>query len=90
MKVNQSRELVLISRPWEIDITHLCVRGENCIEIEVLGSLRNTFGPLHHKLFNPAWCGPESFSDERNWVDHYQLEDYGLIGGASVLVKFEG
>ncbi len=90
VKVNQSRELVLISRPWEIDITHLCVQGENCIEIEVLGSLRNTFGPLHHKLFNPAWCGPESFSDERNWVDHYQLEDYGLIGGASVLVKFEG
>ncbi|GBG05559.1 hypothetical protein PAT3040_00041 [Paenibacillus agaridevorans] len=87
VKVNQGSEQLLISRPWEIDITPFCITGDNTIEIEVVSSLRNTFGPLHHAFFNPVWCGPEAFEGEWNQVIYYQLEDYGLMDGATVIVK---
>jgi len=89
IKVNHHEAIALISQPWEADITDYCVNDANLVEIEVAGSLRNTFGPLHHKQFNPAWCGPEAFAGEQSWVDHYQLEDYGLIDGVSFIVRTE-
>jgi hypothetical protein len=61
--------------------------GENSVCIEVISTLRNTFGPLHHKLGDALpWVGPGQFVDEANWVDDYQLVPYGLMDGVEVVV----
>lgn len=87
ISVNNKKCISLIAQPWEVDITDYCVVGNNQLSIEVVGSLRNTFGPLHHRALTPGWCGPHQFVDEHNWVGSYQFEDYGLLKGASIIVK---
>lgn len=69
-----------------VDVSGDLNQGGNLVQIEVVGSLRNTFGPLHHRLQSPAWCGPNQFVDAANWIDSYQFEDYGLIDGVSLVM----
>ncbi|MEW6359891.1 MAG: glycosyl hydrolase [Planctomycetota bacterium] len=78
-------------QPWEVDVTDLLKDGANAIAIDVIGTLRNTFGPLHHKLGDDlGWVGPAQFVDEKNWVDDYQLVPYGLLGGAGLVAHKRG
>lgn len=78
----------LWKQPWELDVTDLLKDGENLIQVEVVGSLRNAFGPLHHNLGDRLpWTGPREFVDERHWTDQYQLSPYGLLNGAEVIVR---
>lgn len=85
VRVNR-KTVPLYCQPWEADVTGLLKEGKNRIAIEVVGTLRNAFGPLHHKLGdNIPWNGPHEFVDERNWVDDYQLVPYGLLEGAELV-----
>lgn len=80
----------LFWEPWLADITPAIKRGKNQISIEVLGSLRNTFGPLHNLMSaqtSDYWWGPGSFTDEKNWSDAYLFSPSGLIEGAEILVS---
>ncbi len=86
VKVNGRQWHNLISEPWVVDVSGDLNQGGNLVQIEVVGSLRNTFGPLHHRLQSPAWCGPNQFVDAANWIDSYQFEDYGLIDGVSLVM----
>ena len=80
------RTVPLYCRPWEAEITDLLTDGANEIAIEVVSTLRNTFGPLHHKLGDDIpWNGPGEFVDEKNWVDDYQLVPYGPLGGVELV-----
>lgn len=78
----------LLWEPWILDLTPYVVRGKNEVAIEVLGHLRNTFGPLHNlkaaESPNYHW-GPTSFADERNWSDAYLFTPVGLLEGAEIL-----
>jgi hypothetical protein len=77
----------IVSKPWEIDISEAVRPGVNRIGVEVLGTLRNTFGPLHNTDKNiNRFCGPYSFIDVRNWSDDYQFMPYGLGRGAEVVL----
>lgn len=87
VSVNNGEWKYLIAQPWVVDISEDCLGGRNQVRIEVVGSLRNTFGPLHHRLRSPAWCGPKQFEDELSWVGNYQFEDYGLLGGAELIIS---
>ncbi|MFH1421823.1 MAG: hypothetical protein ABIH42_03800, partial [Planctomycetota bacterium] len=86
VSVNNNEAGLLAWQPWEIDIKKFLKNGANTIEIEVVGSLRNTFGPLHHiggdKL---QWVGPGEFSDIANWTDTYHFATYGILGGAELV-----
>ncbi|MEM2920906.1 MAG: glycosyl hydrolase [Candidatus Bathyarchaeia archaeon] len=74
-------------QPLELDVTGLVEDGENLIQVEVVGSLRNTFGPLHHDLGDRLpWTGPWEFVDEAHWTDQYQFAPYGLLNGAEVVI----
>lgn len=44
--------------PWELDVTDELIRGENRVEVVVIGTLKNTLGPHHggHAL-GSAWPG---------------------------------
>ncbi|MBO3839702.1 MAG: hypothetical protein QXN75_02930 [Thermoproteota archaeon] len=68
--------------PSEADITKFVKKGENTLEIDVVSSFRNTFGPLHHRLGDSL-----TFVDEENWVEEYQFAPYGLINGVEVVVR---
>ena len=86
--VNRSEPIPVCWRPLEADITRFVKTGENTLEIDVVSSLRNTFGPLHHRLGDSlTFVGPETFVDEENWVEEYRFAPYGLIKGAEVVVK---
>ena len=87
ISVNNAEPTPLWYQPWQVDITDSVRNGENSLNIEVISTLRNTFGPLHHRLGDAIpWVGPGQFVDEANWVDDYQLVPYGLIGGVEVVI----
>jgi len=87
VSVNDAPWTPLCWQPWEADITEHLVEGANRIAIEVCGSLRNTFGPLHHADGDSLlWTGPAQFTDEEKWVDEYQFAPTGLLGGAEIVV----
>ncbi|MFC1509624.1 glycosyl hydrolase [Candidatus Omnitrophota bacterium] len=79
--------------PFRGDITGALKEGTNTIEIEVISTLRNTLGPLHHvEGDNLDWTGPEQFiestlTDEQaritntttTWNDSYHFATYGLL-----------
>jgi len=87
VSVNGRSPVPICWRPLEADVTDYVRKGENEIAIGVVSSLRNTFGPLHHKSGDLHWVGPFSFVDEGSWVDPYQLVPYGLIKGAGVVIR---
>ena len=69
--------------PWEADLTAALKPGANAIELVVLSSLQNTFGPLHNKKFltgNDWWIGPDAFADQKAWMDAYFHSPYGFAG----------
>ena len=77
----------LWKRPWEIDMSKAIRKGDNVLEIAVVSSLRNAFGPLHHRLGDKLpWVGPGQFVDQVNWTDQYQFAPYGLLNGAEIVV----
>ncbi len=70
--------------PWEsannLDVTPYLQEGENLLELEVMGSQRNTLGPLHlskQVMEMTNWC---SFRSEGVlYSDTPMLQPYGLI-----------
>jgi hypothetical protein len=44
--------------PWECDVTKFIKRGQNDVEVTVIGTLKNTLGPHHGKpALGAAWPG---------------------------------
>ncbi len=75
-------------QPWELDITKETKQGDNVLDIEVVSSLRNTFGPLHHRGGDKLpWTGPGEFVTEKDWTDQYQFAAYGLLKGAEIVAS---
>jgi len=87
VRVNGNAAGNILWEPWECDITDLLEKGANAIAIEVVGSLRNTMGPLHNANGEAmTWTGPRDFEDESSWTDDYIFAPYGLIGGAEIAI----
>lgn len=62
------------------DITRAVRPGQNRIEITLLGSCRNAFGPLHLTDEHPRWVGPAEFvKTPGRWQQDYHLKKYGLF-----------
>ena len=82
VRVGENDAAQLGWRPWQADITPVLKVGDNTLEIVILGSLQNSFGPLHNdqyqKLGNNWWFGPNAFTDTQHWTDAYYHAPYGL------------
>ena len=52
------------------------VDGENTIELELINSMRNTWGPLHHKTDESFVVTPASFTFEGQWSEDKLAADY--------------
>jgi hypothetical protein len=61
--------------PWELDITDALVAGENRIELLLVNSLRNLFGPLHHRDGELSRVAPQSFGGGTSWTCGGQGDD---------------
>jgi hypothetical protein len=70
-----------------VDVTSALRPGENVIEIELVGTLRNLLGPHHATGGDLAWTGPGQFRDESRWTDDYILVPFGLDGATLTLFE---
>ena len=70
--------------PWstgkELNLSETLQKGDNLIQIQVLGSPRNMLGPLHYKEKYPVNTRAECFQPkEKDRVEAYQVVPYGLL-----------
>jgi hypothetical protein len=77
--------------PHRVDVTAGLRPGENVIEIELVGTLRNLLGPHHLNGGDLEWTGPGQFRDKNRWTDDYILVPFGFAGvGITILDSSEG
>jgi hypothetical protein len=77
--------------PWRAangpDLTPHLQEGPNRIGIEVVGSPRNMFGPLHLKAGHEAWTDWRSFrTTGERYTSDYVTEPYGLFTPVQIWV----
>lgn len=74
------KETVLGWDPYEADITE-AYRRNAPIDVTIVGTRINVFGPLH-EVAKPAWaCGPGNFvTGGDDWTDDYSLLSSGVRG----------
>jgi hypothetical protein len=88
VRVNGADAGVVAWPPWELDITDLLSGRRDHIEIEVLGTRRNSHGPLHLKANHPAVVGPGTFrTTGEEWQDEYNLAPAGLLKPPRLIVR---
>ena len=69
---------IIAWEPYEVDITS-SAKEKRDLEITVLGTRKNTFGPLHTKECVVHRCGHGSFTTSGDdWVDEYNLLRDGI------------
>ncbi len=78
---NGSQVQPLLWRPWLVDLSPYVITGPNELQIEVVSSLQNSWGPLHELQGDDnLWCGPNAFDQESILQERFSLFDYGLYG----------
>jgi hypothetical protein len=68
---------------YKLEITDLLKNGQNNICINLLGSRRNAFGPLHMANKRPVYISSAAFRKHEyyyKWQEEYNLIEYGLYG----------
>jgi hypothetical protein len=86
LRLNQSNPLLIGFGNDQVEITSCLNDGDNTIAITVLGSRRNTLGPLHLKEDRPEIIGSQSFQyEDEKWQEHLKLVPYGLMKSPVIL-----
>jgi hypothetical protein len=80
VRVNGQQVGTVAWQPHRVDVAEALVAGENTIEIELVGTLRNLLGPHHLNGGDLRWTGPKEFRDKNRWTDDYILVPFGLDG----------
>jgi hypothetical protein len=83
--VNNKEAGSIVWKPYEIEISGLLKKGDNTIQIEVVGTRRNILGPLHLEEKYPQWTGPSEFRKSK--VSEYIRLPYGLMSAPYLLEK---
>ncbi len=87
VSVNGQRAGVTAWAPHEVEITDLLDGNPAELAIEVLGSRRNSHGPLHVRTM-PNWVGPGAFIDQDdNTLAGYNLIASGLMAAPRLIVR---
>ncbi|MCE5199356.1 MAG: hypothetical protein ABFD54_09525 [Armatimonadota bacterium] len=87
VRVNSQDADKILWRPYELDLSQFVNKGKNTLEIEVISSKQNAFGPLHEKIGDDnQWCGPNAFEDDSILREETNLFPYGLLGGAELVI----
>lgn len=80
VRVNGQHAGTVAWPPHRVEISGGLQPGENVIEIELVGTLRNLLGPHHRAGGDLAWTGPNDFRDKSRWTDDYILVPFGFDG----------
>ena len=79
VSAGESEPAMIAFEPHEADITDL-LGGDDDIELELILSRRNTFGPLHQIPLRDAWYGPENWITEgAAFSDDWVLYPAGML-----------
>ncbi len=72
----------------QVDITDYLLDRENTIELCVVGSPRNMFGPFHQTYTGCSRISWEDFrTTGRFYTSDYVLKPYGLMGQITIFMK---
>lgn len=87
--VNGAKAGVIAYQPYRFDLSPYLKEGDNRIEIRVIGSLRNLFGP--HYNHDVGIMGPWHWSGVSKQIpgSDYNQADYGLMEDFSVISSAE-
>ncbi|UCC65030.1 MAG: hypothetical protein JSV36_08330, partial [Anaerolineae bacterium] len=80
VRVNGEHLGALAWPPHRVDVAAALRPGENVVEVELVGTLRNLLGPHHRAGGDLEWTGPGDFRDKRHWTDDYILVPFGFDG----------
>lgn len=92
VRVNGEKAGVVVSQPYEVDVTGKLRQGTNEVEVVVYGSLKNVLGP-HHNNPQPGVVTPWSFfyaPEVQPPGDQYHTLDYGLFEEFELVSRKEG
>jgi hypothetical protein len=86
IKVNKKDAGVIMIQPYDLDISKYLTKGKNIIQVNVIGSLKNTLGP-HHRKPVPGLVSPWHWRYVKNYPSgkDYDLYDYGLMQDFQVI-----
>ena len=97
VRVNGRAAGEILWPPYEVDVTEHVDGGENEIEIELVGSLRNLLGPHHRSTGEPThtWGTAFDFPPDRGraehpeeleatWTDDYFVLHFGFRGAPAI------
>jgi hypothetical protein len=87
VRVNGQHTGTVAWPPHRVDVTSALRPGDNVIEIELVGTLRNLLGPHHMTGGDLAWTGPGQFRDKSRWTDDYILVPFGLDGATVTMFQ---
>lgn len=78
--------------PWRevntIDLTTSLIEGRNRIDVEVMGSPRNLFGPFHQKGSHNVWVDWTYFNRAGSRVEpNYVVKPYGLFSPINLFLS---
>ena len=91
VKVNESSESLLFFGDYEIELSDRLKPGENRLEIRLLGSRRNAFGPFHLKEDHPYLIGPPSYRPkDADLQKQIHLLDYGIFTEPELVIERPG
>jgi hypothetical protein len=90
VKVNGKTAGIIAFDPYAIDVSGLIQKGDNVIEVKVVGSNKNLLGPFHRNPA-PGLVSPWHFRGVNSYPsgNEYQQLDYGLMDDF-VLEKGDG
>ena len=81
VKINQKEVGIILNRQQSLDITEYMYFEMNEVEIEVVGSPRNMFGPFHQKDTGCSRISWEDFRTQNQYfTKEYIVRPYGLMG----------
>ena len=75
IRINGSKEKLIMWEPQELDLRDYLVVGENEIELTMVNNLRNLMGPHHLEEGETYVAGPHSFYKE-NCIWNFNAEDF--------------
>ncbi len=75
--------------PWraarELDISGYLKTGSNKVDLEVMGSPRNLFGPFHEAVTSDMYTKCESFTKTgKDYTPDYVVKPYGLLSQINI------
>jgi hypothetical protein len=88
VNVNGVKAGVLISEPYELDVTRFIKNGTNTVSVNVTGSLINTLGPHHNNQpLGMAWPAMFKEGNPKGYPPgkEYRFVDYGLTNNFELL-----